>query len=159
MSRYVITRKLMSLSGAMSIQDEAGQERFRVTGKALSLADQLSLQDLAGQELAFIRQHAGLRPRYDISRDGQLCCQVRATALIRQRLVAEVTGAPDIEVSGDLLGMEYQLAQAGQPLASASARWALGAGSYGVDIAPGADEILILAIIVAVEDIHRHEQG
>jgi uncharacterized protein YxjI len=160
MSRYVISRKLRSMSGAFDIRDDSGVECFQVHGKLLSLGDKLSLQDANGQELAFIEQRvAPHHLQYDILRSGQLAARVTATAQVRQRLSVETPDGGVIDVTGDILGREYQLVRAGIPVAAISARWKLGAGSYGADIADTEDQVLILAVLIAIEQVHRHQDG
>ncbi|HEV2374511.1 MAG TPA: LURP-one-related family protein [Streptosporangiaceae bacterium] len=160
MPRYVLSRKVRSLSGAFDISDEHGGECYRVRGKLLSAADKLSLQDTSGRELALIQQRVGLHGlRYEIARSGEVAARVTATAPVRQQMTVETPDGAQVAVTGDILGRKYELARDGSVIAAVSTRWALGGGSFGADIADGEDQVLLLAVVVAIEMIHRHETG
>jgi uncharacterized protein YxjI len=57
---------------------------------------------------------------------------------IRQRFDVHVTDAENMEVEGNILDHEHEIYEGRKRLA----------GTYGVDIVPGANDILILAITV-----------
>jgi uncharacterized protein YxjI len=159
MPRYVVARKLLSLSGAATItEDGTGRECFRVHGNGLSLHTKLSFQDIHGAELAVIEQRGTASRGYDVQRAGLFAARVRPTSLVHQRVVVEM---PDntIEAAGDTLGMEYQLARDGTTLATVTTRWTPGGGSCTADIADGENQVLMLAVVVAIEIIHHQEEN
>jgi uncharacterized protein YxjI len=56
-----------------------------------------------------------------------------------------------MEVSGDLLGHEFTIARDGQTAATISKRWLSLTASYAVDVAPGENDLLILATVLALD--------
>ena len=155
---YVMKQKLWSLGADFTIKDAAGQDRFFVDGRALSLGDKLSFQDMAGHELAFIRQKLlAWGPTYELERNGQLVAVVKQKlwTLFRNRFTVDVdadgTSPTDLEVQGDFWDHEYTFTRAGQLVATVSKRYFSWTDTYGVDIAPGEDDILILACTVIVD--------
>lgn len=161
--RFVLRRKLGSLAGAFTITDDGGGDCFYVHGKLFSLGDKLSFQDAGGRELAFIHQDLDgptRPPHYSIYRGGQLAATVRQLSHVRQQFEVQTTpDGPAMSVGGDLLGAEYAFTEDGRTVASVSTRWALGGGSYGVDVADGEDVVLVLSVVVAIEMINHHKEG
>jgi len=73
--------------------------------------------------------------------------------VVRGRMfrLGEDSGPSDMEVSGDLLDHEFTIARDGQTVATISRRWLSMTASYAVDIAPGEDDVLILASVLALD--------
>ncbi|HEY7115383.1 MAG TPA: LURP-one-related family protein [Tepidisphaeraceae bacterium] len=158
--RYVMKQKLWSWGADFTIKDDAGRDHFFVDGKALSIGDKLSFQDMAGNELAFIRQKLlSWGPTYEIYHGGQLAAVVKQKlwTLFRNRFTVDVDadgpGPGDLLVQGDFWAHEYNFAREpdGQPVATVSKRWFTWTDTYGVEIAPGQDDVLILACTVVVD--------
>ena len=56
-----------------------------------------------------------------------------------------------MEISGDLLGHEFTIERDGQTVATISKRWLSVTASYAVEVAPGEDDVLILASVLALD--------
>ena len=63
----------------------------------------------------------------------------------------DVDGGPDLEAHGNLVDHEYEIERDGDTVASVSKRWFRVRDTYGVEIARGTDEVLILAVTVCVD--------
>ena len=151
---YVIRERLFRLGEDSDISDEAGQQVLRVDGKVLSLHHRLILRDPAGREVGQVhRKLAALRPTYEITIAGQDVAEVRKHLFtpFGERFTIDVPGAAGMEISGDLLGHEFTIGRDGQSVAAISKRWLSVAASYAVDVAPGADDVLILAGVLALD--------
>ena len=156
--RYVMKQKLWSWGTDFTIKDDAGNDHFFVDGRAFSLGDKLSFQDMAGGELAFIRQKLlAWGPTYEIYRGGQLFAIVKQKiwTLFRNHFTVDVNadgpGPGDLEAQGNFTDHEYVLTRDGQPVATVSKKWFAWSDTYGVDIAPGEDDPLILACTVVID--------
>lgn len=158
--RYVMRQKLISLGDDFTIKDEAGRDVYFVDGKAFSIREKLVMKDMAGNELASVRQKLlTIGKTYEIWRDGQLAATVRKQlfTLLRAKFEVDVPGPDDLEAQGDLLDHEYTFTRGGQVVARVSKRWFSFRDSYGVDIAEGEDDVLILAATVVI-DMAVHDQ-
>lgn len=147
--RYVMREKLFSLAGGFVIRDENGEDRFRVRSKVFTIGQQLYFEDMGGARVAHIRQKwFSLRPTYEIRLHGQLgaILKMKAVALLKKRLVLEIPGADDIEAEGDFLGCNYVFRRGGVTVAEVSRRSFALVGTYGVDVAVGENDLLLLAI-------------
>jgi uncharacterized protein YxjI len=130
-----------------------------VDGKALSFGDKLSFQDMAGNELAFIDQKLlAWGPTYEIYRDGRLFAVVKEKVwtFLKNRFTVDVgadgPGPGDLEVEGDFLDHEYAFTREGRVAAArVSKRWVSWSDTYGVEVADGEDDVLILACAVVVD--------
>jgi uncharacterized protein YxjI len=152
--RYVMRQKLFCFGDDYVIKDDAGRDVFFVDGKAFSLGNQLSFQDMNGQELAFIRQKLlSWGPTYEITSGGELVAIVKKHlfTLMRVQFTVDVPGPDDLEATGSFMEHEYTFTRSGQPVAEVSKRWFSWADTYGVDVAEGEDDVLILAATVVID--------
>ena len=155
--RYVMRQHLWSFGDDFTVKDETGQPHFRVDGHAFSLGDKLSFQDTAGNELAFVRQRLlSWGPTYEIERDGRLVAVVKKKlfTLFRNRFTVDETATPDpvdLEVEGSFFEYEYTFTRSGRTVATVSKRMFRMSDTYGVDVADGEDDVLILACAVVVD--------
>ena len=160
--RYVLKQKLLSWGDDYYIRDDQGREVYFVDGKAFSLGGQLSFRDLEGNELAFIRQKLlKLSPTYEIHRGGKLAAVVKKElfALLHHRFTVDVPGPDDLEAKGDFLDHEYVFRRGGRDVATVSKRWFALGDTYGIDIAEGEDDVLILASAVVVDQACHRDDG
>jgi uncharacterized protein YxjI len=152
--RYVMRQKLFAFGDDFLIKDETGRDVFFVDGKGFSMGNQLSFQDMNGNELAYIRQKLlSMGPTYEITSGGRLVAVVKKHmfTFLRVRFTVDVPGPDDLEATGDFRQHEYTFTRAGQPVAAVSKQWFSWADTYGVDVAPGEDDILILAATVVID--------
>lgn len=152
--RYLMRQKLLALGDDFTIKNENEQDIFFVDGKALSIGDQLSFQDMKGNELAFIKQKVLAWGRtYEIYRDKKLVAVVKKQLFspFRQRFTVDVPGPDDLEAEGDFTSHEYEFKRGERVVATVSKRWFSWTDTYGVEVAEGEDDILILASAVVVD--------
>jgi uncharacterized protein YxjI len=160
--RYLMRQKLLSWGDDYVIKDEEGRELYLVDGKAISWGGQLSFRDLDGRELAFIKQKLfKLSPTYEIHRSGALAAVVKQElfALLHHRFTVDVPGPDDLEAKGDFLDHEYVFTRGGREVATVSKRWFALADTYGVEVAEGEDDVLILASAVVVDQACHRDDG
>jgi uncharacterized protein YxjI len=151
---YVIRERLFRLGEDSDIIDEAGRPVLHVDGKVMSLHNRLILSDPAGHEVGQVqRKLAALRPTYQITLGGKDVAEVRKHMFTAfgERFTIGVHGAGELELNGDLLDHEFTIGRDGQPVATISKRWLSMTASYAVDVAPGEDDVLILASVLALD--------
>jgi uncharacterized protein YxjI len=152
--RYVIRERFFRLGEDSDITDEQGRPVYHVDGKVLSLRNTLIVRDLAGAEVARVeRQLIALRPTYHITRQGQEVAEVRKKLFspFVDRFTIDIPGPHDLSVTGSLLEHEYTIDRGGELVATVSKRWLSLTETYGLDIAPGEDDLLILASVLALD--------
>lgn len=154
--RYVMKQKLLSFGDDFHIRDEHGRDVFFVDGKAFSLGNQLAFKDMQGHELASIRQKLlALGPTYQIHRNGELAATVKKElfSFFKHRFQVDVPGPDDLEAAGDFMDHEYAFRRGDRVVATVSKRWFSFSDTYGIDIAEGEDDVLILASAVVIDQI------
>jgi uncharacterized protein YxjI len=155
-------QKLLSWGDDYTIKDEGERDLYLVDGKAFSFGGQLSFKDMDGRELAFIKQKLfNLSPTYEIHRSGVLAAVVKQElfALLHHRFTVDVPGPDDLEAKGDFLDHEYVFVRGGREVATVSKRWFALADTYGVEVADGEDDVLILASAVVVDQACHRDDG
>jgi uncharacterized protein YxjI len=73
---------------------------------------------------------------------------------LRERYSVKVEGGPDLEIQGNLLDHEYRIGN----VATVSKKWFRVRDSYGVEVAPGQNDVLILAATVCIDQM-AHDAG
>ena len=162
MTRYLLKQKLLSFGDDFRIRDENGRDVFFVDGKAFSFGDRLSFRDMAGRELAYIKQKLfALGRTYEIYRDGTIAAVVKKAlfAPFHHRFTVDVPGPDDLEAEGDFLDHEYTFRRGDRVVATVSKRWFSFADTYGIEIADGEDDVLILASAVVVDQACHPDDG
>ena len=152
--RYIIREKLFRLGEDSSIMNEVGQPVLEVDGKVLSLHNRLIVRDTRGNEVVRVqRRLITIRPTYEIIRDGQELAEVRKHLIspFVDRYTVDIPGPDDLYITGSLLEHEYTFTRRDQVIATVSKRWFTVQATYGVDIAPGQDDLLILACVLALD--------
>jgi uncharacterized protein YxjI len=67
-------------------------------------------------------------------------------------------GPNDLEAVGDFIGHDYTFSRSGREAARVSKKWFRMSDTYGVEVAPGEDDVLILASTVVI-DLCVHGDG
>ena len=154
MTRYLMKQKLFSLGDDFVIRDAEGRDAFFVDGKVFSLGNKLSFQDMDRNELAMIKQKLlSWGETYEIYREGTLAAVVKKAifTLFHCRFTVDVPGPDDLVAEGNFTDHEYAFARGGQAVATVSKKWFSWADTYGVDIAEGEDDVLLLASTVVID--------
>lgn len=161
--RYVMKEKILSWGDDFKIRDETGRDVFYVDGKVFSFGDKLSFKDMAGNELALIDQKMlAIGPTYEIFRGGSRVAVVKKKlfTLLRNRFTIDVPGPNDLEAVGNFIDKDYRFERGGREVARVSKKWFRMADTYGVDVAPGEDDVLILASAVVIDlCMHPDDKG
>jgi uncharacterized protein YxjI len=160
-TRYKIRQKFFSIGDDFWIEDQDGQKVFKVDGKALRLRKTLIFEDMDGNELCQIQERwLPIKETMEIEDSNGKQMAVVKKALItplRDRWDVKVKGGPDLDVQGDFLDHEYSIKQGWKKVAEVSKKWFRLTDTYGVEIDPGQNEVLILAIAVAI-DMMAHDE-
>jgi uncharacterized protein YxjI len=154
--RYQMVEKLASIGDDFWIENGLGQRAFKVDGKALRVRDTLKIRDMRGVEVAEIQEKmVRVKDTMDIARNGRTIATVKKALVtpLRGRFSINVDGGPDMNAEGNILGHEFNIEQGGRRIAEISKKWFRIRDSYGVEIDPGQDDALILAIVVVIDQM------
>jgi uncharacterized protein YxjI len=160
-ARYAVREKLFSIGDDFWITDDRGDRVFLVDGKAISLRHTFELKDTSGQILATVHKKIiAIRDTMEIEHDGQVVATVRKALIspLHHRSVIDLADGSQLEAVGNIFDKEFDIQAGGQPIAHISRAWFRIRDTYGVDIAPGENDALILAIAVCLDRIHHDEE-
>jgi uncharacterized protein YxjI len=161
-NRYKIRQKLISIGDDFWIENHKGQKVYKVDGKALRLRKTLEFEDAKGKKLAQIKERILAIKDTMVIEDAH----GRDIATVKQALIAplrdkwnvDVKGGDDLVVQGNILDLEYDIRQGRKKVAEVSKKWFTLTDTYGVEIAEGQNDILILAIAIAI-DMMAHDES
>jgi uncharacterized protein YxjI len=157
---YRMRQRLVSIGDDFWIETEDGQRAYKVDGKALRLRKTLIFEDPDGRQLAKIQERvARIKDSMEIEdADGNRLAMVKKALIspLRDRWTVTIGHGPDLEIQGNVLDHEYTFSDGRSPVATVSKQWFRVADTYGVEIAPDQDPVIVLAATVAV-DMMVHE--
>ncbi|MGE3269255.1 MAG: LURP-one-related/scramblase family protein, partial [Chloroflexota bacterium] len=74
------------------------------------------------------------------------------------RFTIDVPGPDDLEMSGNLLDHNFKIRRGNRTVAEVSKHWLTLRDTYGVEIAEGEDDLLILASVLALDLANDRER-
>ncbi len=159
-NHYKMRQKLVSIGDDFWIEDEHGRRAFKVDGKALRVRQTLIFEDANGRELYKIQERM-LRVQDSMEIEdagGRRAAMVKKALItpVRERWSVNIHDGPDMEVQGNILDHEYRIEMGRDKVAEVSKKWFRIADTYGVEVGPGQDDALILAITVVIDSM-AHE--
>lgn len=157
---FKMRQRLVSIGDDFWIETDDGQRVYKVDGKALRLRKTLIFEDAEGNKLAKIQERvARLKDSMEVEdADGNRLAMVKKALItpFRDRWTIKIGDGPDLDVQGNILDHEYTFSDGRTPVATVSKKWFRVADTYGVEIAPDQDPVIILAATVAL-DMMAHE--
>jgi uncharacterized protein YxjI len=160
-TRYKIRQKLVSIGDDFWIENQKGEKVYKVDGKVLRIRKTLEFEDLNGRKLAQIKERLlSIKDSMVIEDANGKDLAVVKKALIaplRDKWNVDVKGGEDLVVQGNILDLEYDIKQGRKKVAEVSKKWFSITDTYGVEVGDGQNDILILAIAVAI-DMMAHDE-
>jgi len=153
--RYKMRQKLVSFGDDFWIENDRGERVFKVNGKILRIRKTLEFEDKKGHVKVQIQERM-LRVKDSMAIEngkGRKIAEVKRALItpFRERWVVKIGDGPNLEVQGDLLAHEYRIGEGKHKVAKVSKKWFRITDTYGVQVTASQDDILILAITVAID--------
>jgi len=160
-TRYKIRQKLFSIGDDFWIENQDSRKVFKVDEKVLRLRDTLVFEDGEGNKLCQIQERwLPIKETMAIDGpDGKQMAVVKKALItpLRDKWDVKVKDGPDLNVQGNIFDLEYRIKQGRKKVAEVSKKWFRLTDTYGVEIASDQNDILILAIAVAI-DMMAHDE-
>ena len=154
--KYQMREKVFAIGDDYWVENEAGERAFKVDGKVLRIRDTFVLADPSGAELYTVKKKLlKIRDTMGIERGGQTVATVKKALItpFRERFSISVEDGEDMEAQGNIVDHEYRIDRGGDRVADVSKRWFRMRDTYGIEIAPGQDDALILAVTVCIDQM------
>ena len=148
-------QRMLSIGDDYIIENDRGEHVFKLDGKALRVRKTILFEDLDGRELCKIQERMmRLRDSMEIEGpDGRRLAMVHRAMItpLRERWVVDVEDGPDLRAQGNFVDHEYTIERDGDKVAEVSKRWFRVRDTYGVEVAPGENDVLILATTAVID--------
>ncbi len=153
-TRYQMRQRMISIGDDYTIENDRGERVYKLDGKALRVRKTILFEDMAGHELCKIQERMlHVRDSMEIEGpDGKRAAMVQKAMIepLRERWVIKTDG-PDLHVHGNIVDHEYTIDRDGDKVAEISKRWFRVRDTYGVEVLPGENDVLILAATAVID--------
>jgi uncharacterized protein YxjI len=160
--RYLAQERMLSSGGDFSVTDEQENQVYFISGQTMGLSQTFELQDKSGAILASIRKERWTsRDTMDIERDGAVIATVQPAVFspVHHRSVIKLAGGGELEAIGNFLEREFEIRSGDAVLAKISRSLFQLHDRYAVDVCPGQDDALMLAIAISMDRIEADEKA
>jgi uncharacterized protein YxjI len=157
-TRYRMREKVFAIGDDFWIETEDGERAFKVDGKALRIRSTFILETAGGEELFKIQEKKlHIRDTMEIERGGDTVATIKKALItpLRDRFAIDIEGAGELSAKGNIVDHEYEIERDGDKIAEVSKRWFRVRDTYGIEIAPGENDALILAATVCIDEMAR----
>ena len=156
-NRYQMREKLVSIGNDFWIQNEQGQKVFKVDGKAMRVRSTLQFEDAHGKTIYKIQERkARVKDSMEVEdANGKRVAMVKKAIIspVRDRFTVNIKGGPDLDVKGNIVDHQYTIGEGRDKVAEVSKKWFRVRDSYGVEVDPGQDDLLVLAVTVCIDQM------
>lgn len=155
-TRYQMREKLFAIGDDFWVETDAGERAFKVNGKALRVRSTFILESPTGEELFKIQEKKlRIRDTMEIEREGDTVATIKKALItpLRDRYSIELTDGGELSAKGNIVDHEYEIERDGEKIAEVSKRWFRIRDTYGIDIAPGENDALIVAAVVCIDEM------
>ena len=128
---YKIDGKAMRLRKTISFENERGDRLFKIQSRVLRVKDSMEIENADGDRVALVKK-ALVSP-------------------LRERWNVEMEHGEDLKAQGNVVDHEYAISRGDDEIATVSKRWFRVRDTYGVEIAPGENAALVLAVVAVVD--------
>jgi uncharacterized protein YxjI len=153
---YQMRQQMFAIGDDFWIQNGAGRRVFRVDGKALRVRQTLILESANGQELYKIQEKLlTVRDKMDIEGPQGTVATVTKALIspLRERYTVSLASGGEWTIQGNITDHNYEISSDAGQIAEVSKRWFRVADTYGIQVAPGQDDALVLAVAIVVDQI------
>jgi uncharacterized protein YxjI len=154
-TRYKMRQRAISIGDDYEIENDQGDRVYKLDGKALRIRKTIVFKDMDGRDLCKIQERMlPLRDSMEIEGPGGDRIAMVKKAMVtplRERWTAKLEDGPDLHVQGNVVDHEYTIESDGTTVAEVSKRWFRARDTYGVEVAPGQNDVLILATTAVID--------
>ena len=155
-TRYQMREKLFAIGDDYWVENEGGDRVFKVNGKALRVRSTFILEDPSGEELFKIQEKKlHIRDTMEVERGDDTVATIKKALItpLRDRFSIELKDGGELSAKGNIVDHEYEIERDGHKVAEISKRWFRVRDTYGIEVAPGEDDALIVAATVCIDEM------
>jgi uncharacterized protein YxjI len=136
--------------------ERAGMRAFKVDGKALRVRKTLILESPNGQELYKIQERMlHIRDTMEIENSAGTVATVKKALItpLRERYTVSLASGGEWNIQGNIVDHEYEITGPNGRIAEVGKKWFRVRDTYGIDVAAGQDDALVVAVTIVVDAI------
>jgi uncharacterized protein YxjI len=155
-TRYQMREKVFAIGDDFWIETDEGRRAYKVNGKALRIRSTFVIENPSGDELLKIQEKKlSIRDTMRIERGGTTVATVKKALVspLRHRFSVDLENGGELKVKGNIVDHEYEIERDGTKIAEVSKRWFRVRDTYGIEIAEGQNDALILATTVCLDEM------
>jgi uncharacterized protein YxjI len=157
---YQMRQQMFAIGDDFWIEDGSGRRAFKVDGKALRIRKTLILESASGAELYKIQTKLlHIRDTMEIEGESGRVASVKKKLIspLRERYDVHFDAGGQWKVQGNIVDHEYEIEGDSGKIADVRKKWFRVRDSYGIQVSPGQDEALVLAVAIVVDQMaHPH---
>jgi uncharacterized protein YxjI len=157
-TRYRMREKLLSIGDDFWIDTDDDRHAYKVNGKALRIRSTFILENASGDELFKLQEKKlHVRDTMRLEHDGETVATIKKALVtpLRDRFTIELSDGGELSAKGNVVDHEYKIERDGQKVAEISKRWFRVRDTYGIEVAPGENDGLILAAAICIDEMAR----
>lgn len=148
--KLFIKQRVFSFADTFVVKNDYDEEVYYVQGEFFSAGHKLHIYDVNHNEVGFVHENVfSFTPRFEIFIHGESKGYlVKKFSMFKPKFYLEGT---DIEITGQFIDHDYEMKRNGIAVMEVYKEWLSWGDSYVLDIKNPDDDILALAIILAVD--------
>ncbi len=153
---YQMHQRMFSIGDDFWIENGAGQRQFKVDGKALRIRKTLELQGPDGRALYTIKEKlVSVREVMTIEGPSGTVATVKKALIspLRERYNIEHAAGGEWKAQGNIVDHQYEVEGPAGKIAEVSKRWFRVRDTYGIEVSPGQDDALVLAVAIVIDQM------
>ena len=157
MSRLYMKQRVFSFVDRFTVKNEYEEDCYHVKGDFVFIGGKrLHIYDASGNEVVMVQQKIlSFRPRFFVYVDGVEVAEIvkRISFLTAEYYV----DGPGWEVNGSIMDHDYTINDGRYDIVDLHKAWLSWGDSYEIDIADGIDEVLALAVVLAIDCVQADQ--
>lgn len=157
MGKLFIKEKKFSIRDKYKVFDEKERDKYMIEGSFIKIPKRFTISNAKGKEVAVIaKKLISLRPKYTVDINGKEVVTIKKRiAAIGSKYKIE---AEDIDIKGDWWDYNFTVRRKGKELGSVRKKLLSWGDSYVIEIEDEKYELMIVAIVVAIDRMMDDEE-
>jgi uncharacterized protein YxjI len=157
-TKYRMREKLFAIGDDFWIDTDEERHAYKVNGKALRIRKTFILESPSGDELFKLREKKiAIRDTMELEANGDTVATIKKAMItpLRDRYVIHLADGRELKAKGNIVEHEYEIERDGDKIAEISKRWFRIRDTYGIEVAAGENDALILATAICIDEMAR----
>jgi uncharacterized protein YxjI len=157
-TKYRMREKVFAIGDDFWIDTDDDRHAYKVNGKALRIRQTFILESPSGDELFKLRERKlAIRDTMELEANGDTVATIKKAMItpLRDRYTISLADGGELNAKGNIVDHEFKIERDGDTVAEISKRWFRIRDTYGIEVAAGEDDALILAATICIDEMAR----